>query len=206
VEHKTYEFEVPAGYREAYHIDVSDKKTGLKLTLGATAILVVLLAAVLLWTDFSKFDFDRIILYDIVWIVAMLAYIVLHELVHGAVYKALTHQKLRFGITWNAAFCGVPDIYTYRSTALASLVAPLTVFTIILLPLTIWLHSVDMGWYLVAGLTFAIHLSGCAGDIFVTRLLLKKYRDPRTLMRDSGPAQWFYVPVDAGQAEPGEQA
>ena len=86
MEHKTFEFEVPAGYREVYHINASDKKTVLKMTLGATAILVVLL-----WTDFSKFNFRRIMTYDIVWIAVMLVYIVLHGLVHGAVYKALTH-------------------------------------------------------------------------------------------------------------------
>ena len=204
MEHETFEFEVPAGYREVYHIDASNRKTGLKMTLGATGILVVLVVLVVLWADFSKFDFSRIITYDIAWIVTMLVYVVLHELVHGAVYKALTHQKLRFGITWNAAFCGVPDIYTYRRTALLSLVAPLTVFTVILLPLMIWLHSVDMGWYLVAGLTFALHLSGCVGDMYVTWLFLRKYTDPRTLMRDTGPAQWMYVPEEAKIPDPGQ--
>ena len=202
MEHRTFEFEVPTGYREVYHINASDKKTGLKMTLGATAILVVLVVLVVLWADFSKFNFRRIMTYDIVWIAVMLVYIVLHELVHGAVYKALTHQKLRFGITWNAAFCGVPDIYTYRSTALASLVAPLTVFTIIFLPLAVWLHSVDMGWYRVAGLTFALHLSGCVGDMFMTRMFLKKFKDPRTLMRDTGPEQWIYMPEADAVSEP----
>ena len=204
MEHETFEFEVPAGYREVYHIDASNKKTGLKMTLGATGILVVLVVLVVLWADFSKFDFSRIIIYDIVWIVTMLVYVVLHELVHGAVYKALTHQKLKFGITWSAAFCGVPDIYTYRRTALLSLVAPLTVFTVILLPLAVWLHSVDMGWYMVAGLTFALHLSGCIGDMYMTRLFLKKYTDPRTLMRDTGPAQWMYVPEEAEMPDSGQ--
>ena len=196
MEHKDFELEVPQGYREVYHIDASDKKVGLKMTLGALAILVPVVAVLLLATDFSRFDYERLLFYDVVWIVLMLVYIVIHELTHGAVYKSLTHQKLTFGITWSAAFCGVPNIYTYRRTALLSLVAPLILWTVVLLPLTIWLHSVDMGWYLVCGLLFAVHISGCIGDIFVTWLFLTKYKDPRTLMRDTGPAQWVYVPEE----------
>ena len=196
MEHKDFEFAVPEGYKEVYHIDASDKKTAIKMTLGALVIMVAVVALLFICADLSQFDFDKILLYDGVWIAAMLIYIVLHELVHGAVYKALTHQKLTFGITWSAAFCGVPDIYTYRRTALLSLVAPLTVFTVILLPLTIWLRFVDMGWYIVCGVLFAAHISGCVGDMFVTRLFLKRFRDPRTLMRDSGPAQWIYVPEE----------
>ena len=197
MEHETYEVAVPEGYREVYHIDASDKKTGVKLTVVAFVIMIAVLAAVLLCADFSRLDLDGgIIKYYAVWLVATLAYIVLHELVHGAVYKALTHQKLCFGITWSAAFCGVPDIYTYRKTAISSLVAPLTVFTIVFLPLTIWMHSVDTGWYLVCGLLLAIHLSGCAGDIYVTWLFARRFRDPRTLMRDTGPAQWMYAPEE----------
>lgn len=196
MEHKDFEFEVPEGYKEVYHIDASDKKTGIRLTLGAFAIVAVVIALLFVLADLKQLDRSKLMVYDITWIVLMLVYIVIHELTHGAVYKALTHQKLTFGITWSAAFCGVPNIYTYRRTALLSLVAPLTVWTIVLLPLTIWLRSVNMGWYLVCGLIFAVHISGCVGDMFVTWLFLSRFKDPRTLMRDSGPAQWIYVPEE----------
>ena len=53
----------------------------------------------------------------VVFLVSLVLYLVLHELVHGAVYKALTHQKLTFGFTLTVAFCGVPDVYTSRKTA-----------------------------------------------------------------------------------------
>ena len=123
----------------------------------------------------------------------MIAYMVLHELTHGAVYKVLTKEKLRFGITWSAAFCGVPDIYTYRDTALKSLVAPLTLFSVILIPLLVWLYQVDPGWYLTVGIIFALHFSGCIGDMYMTVLFLTEFKDPATLMRDTGPEQWIYM-------------
>ena len=108
-------------------------------------------------------------------------------------YKVLTHEKLKFGITWSAAFCGVPEIYTYRSTAIRSLIAPFTLFSLILIPLTVWLHSIDTGWYLVSGILLALHLSGCIGDLYMLMLFLTKYKDPDTLMRDTGPEQWIYT-------------
>ena len=86
MEHKTFEFSLPEGYREVYHIDAKDKKTGLKLTAAAAAIFVVLGILLFLFADLSEFDFDYLLLYDGVWLAAMIVYIVLHELVHGAVY------------------------------------------------------------------------------------------------------------------------
>jgi polyferredoxin len=52
MEHKDFEFEVPEGYRQVYHIDAADKKTGLKLTLGAMAILIVVIVGCVLVSRF----------------------------------------------------------------------------------------------------------------------------------------------------------
>jgi hypothetical protein len=204
MEHKDYELQVPEGYSLAYHINASDKKTGVLMTIGAVVIMIAAVALVFLgiprpWS-FGMFASDiRYFLFWAVWLVLEIAYIILHELTHGAVYKALTHQKLRFGITWNAAFCGVPDIYTYRRVAILSLIAPLTVFTIIFVALALYLRTVSTPWYLVVGILFATHISGCVGDMFMTFKFLTKYKDPRTLMRDTGPEQWIYVPEESLQ-------
>ena len=68
-----------------------------------------------------------------VFIVVVVAYVILHELIHGLVYKLLTKQKLKFGLALTVVYCGVPDIYVYRTAALLSLTAfglfkPLTIF------------------------------------------------------------------------------
>ena len=204
MEHKEYELQVPEGYSLAYHINASDKKTGVLMSIGAFVIMIV--AVVLVFAGVPKPWSIRILasdskyfLYLGVWLVLEVAYVILHELTHGAVYKALTHRKLRFGITWNAAFCGVPDIYTYRRVAILSLIAPLTVFTIIFVALALYLRTVSTPWYLVVGILFATHISGCVGDMFMTFKFLTKYKDPRTLMRDTGPEQWIYVPEESLQ-------
>ena len=192
MEHQTFERAIPEGYREVYHIDAANKKTGLLLTLGSLLIAACLIFFFFLSVDSLSIDLRNLMKYNLVFLVVMLAYVILHELTHGAVYKALTKEKLRFGITWSAAFCGVPDIYTYRDTALKSLVAPLVLFSVILIPLLIWLYRVDAGWYLVAGVIFSLHISGCIGDLYMTALFLTKFKDPATLMRDTGPEQWIY--------------
>ena len=193
MEHETFERTIPEGYKEIYHIDAADKKTGLLFTLGSLVIAAFIIFLVFKGISFGTLNFNEMLKYEIVLIAFLLIYIVLHELTHGAVYKALTHEKLKFGITWSAAFCGVPDIYTYRSTALKSLVAPLSVFSVILIPLSLYLRNVDLGWYLVSGILLAMHISGCIGDLYVTFLFLTKFKDPATLMRDTGPEQWIYI-------------
>ncbi len=194
MEHKTFERTTPDGYKEVYHIDAADKKTGILFTLGSLVIAATIIFIVFRSIRHFSFSFTADFLrYEIVLLISLLAYIILHELTHGAVYKMLTHEKLKFGVTWSAAFCGVPDIYTYRSTALKSLIAPLMLFSVILIPLTIWLYNVNLGWYIVSGILLAMHLSGCIGDIYVTLLFLIKFRDPSTLMRDTGPEQWIYI-------------
>ena len=193
MEHTTFERTVPEGYSLTYHIDAADKKTGGLLTLGSLVIAAAVLFVIFRNASLISLNIDKMISYDLALLGSLLIYIVLHELTHGAVYKALTHEKLKFGITWSAAFCGVPEIFTYRSTAIRSLIAPFTLFSLILIPLTVWLHSIDTGWYLVSGILLALHLSGCIGDLYMLMLFLTKYKDPDTLMRDTGPEQWIYT-------------
>ena len=45
-----------------------------------------------------------------------------------------------------------------------------------------------------AALLLAVHVGGCTGDLWNTLLYLTRFRDPRTLTRDTGPLQSFYVP------------
>lgn len=189
-----FKTELPASYEEVYHIDATGKKTGILLNLAAFGIMIVLAVPFVLGYHL-KFVFpdDMLILYP-VGLFGLIAYLVLHELTHGAAYKLLTRQKLTFGFSWSCAFCGVPDIYTSRATALTALAAPLVVFTVLLLPLTIWLGTFSAPLYMASAFIFCMHLSGCVGDIYMLLLLLFRYKDPALLMKDTGPAQSLYLP------------
>ncbi len=192
MEGRDYELELPAGYESALTIDATNKKIALWLNLAALIPLIpaLLLALRMIGNAGAVIPMQKMLLF----IGAMLLYIVLHELVHGAAYRVLTRRKLSFGLKLTCAYCGVPDIYCYRRTALISLLAPFTVFTIIFASLALFLDDTILRAFSVVLL--GMHLGGCSGDLYDTWLYLTRFRDPLTLMRDTGPAQTFYVKAE----------
>ena len=191
---RRFEETLPEGYALRLTVDCQDKKLGILLNLAALAIMVALCVVfwrlIQPWETFLATPLTSL-LKTAVFMIAASAYIVLHELLHGAAYKLLTGRKLTFGLTWSAAYCGVPDIFVYRSAALIALLTPFVVFTIVFL-LTVLLIADPVSRYMAAFL-LAIHIGGCAGDLYDTGLYLFRFRDPATLMRDTGPKQTFYT-------------
>jgi hypothetical protein len=193
---KNYELELPQNYDLIYHLDARNKKVGIIFTVVSLVVLLVVMgvAVIPLIGNFNVELTDVKYLYAyLVFMLVMCVYIVLHELVHGIAYYGLTKQKLTFGLTWSCAFCGVPNIYCYRKTALIALVSPLIVFTLVFVPLTIWLYFIDPIYYLMAAFVLGLHLGGCCGDIFMTYLLLTRFKNKKTLIKDTGPAQFVYL-------------
>ncbi len=195
---KNFELELPEGYTQVKYLNAKDKKFGLIISfacIGITlAVLMLMLIPMFVSGAFKSFDWDSKE-YNIAWIIVLLGYLVymvLHEIVHGICYKCMTKQKLTFGLSWSCAFCGVPNIYTYRRVALISMLAPFVLFTLILLPLSIVLYFVSPYYYLAVAFLFALHLGGCIGDLYGAYLLIFKYRAKDTLIRDTGPEQYFY--------------
>lgn len=201
---KNHELTLPEGYREIYHINALDTKTGLILNLIALVVLalVMALAFIPFFIGICEFVFDVgvYMICSVVFLIAMVAYIVLHELVHGAAYKALTGEKLTYGFSWSCAYCGVPNVYVYRGASLIALLAPFVVFTLLFIPLTIWMYFVHPFAYIMCAALLGMHIGGCSGDLYLTILFIFKLRDKTLLMRDTGPEQFFYardVAVDA---------
>ena len=200
---KEFEKELPSGYQQVFYLNAKSVKVGVIMNLIALVILaLVMVVAIILMiltgnSDRGGYYVDdgRFIIAMMVFIVAMLAYIVLHELVHGIAYKWLTGEKLTFGISWSCAFCGVPNIYVKRRVALISCAAPLVVFSIFFLALAGWYLFVNSWYYLLTAVLFGLHLGGCSGDIYIILLMLFRYRNPETLIRDTGPEQTVYVPI-----------
>ena len=190
---KNYELTLPAGYREAMLIDAGNKKLGILLNVIAFAITVLILILIVPLLHLREHAASVFITLPklIVFTVSPIIYLVAHELVHGVAYKLLTGQKLTFGLTLTVAYCGVPHIYVYRRTALISLLAPFVVFSLLFGGLTLFLR--DALWKLIFAILLALHVGGCAGDLYDTLLFLIRFRDPDTLMNDTGPAQRFYV-------------
>ena len=188
---KTFEATLPESYREALLIDAGNKKFGLLMNLAALAIMVlifILAVPLLHLKSFTViFSFQKML----AMLLLLAGYLVGHELVHGIAYKLLTGQKLTFGFSATVAYCGVPDIFVCRKTALISLLAPFVVFTLLFGGLMLFLPN--PAWRLVFAFMLAMHVGGCVGDLYDTLLYIFRFRSPDTLMNDTGPAQRFYV-------------
>ena len=190
---RNYEPELPEGYGEALVVDATTKKFSIRMNLAALAAMLVIAVPAFFIIQPLKERPEANLLPVVVFMAALLAYVVLHELVHGAAYKLMTGHKLTFGFTATVAYCGVPDIYVYRKTALIALLAPFIVFSVVF-ALTAALVPTPVEKFLGVVL-FALHFGGCVGDLYDTALFLTKLRDPGTLMRDTGPVQTFYLPA-----------
>lgn len=192
--------ELPEGYLPVKTVDVGDKRFGLLMNLFG----ILLTVAVGVGGFLLKFrgdpgsafpDFGNVWIFE-GWLfgilIALILYLVLHELTHGAVYRLLTGEKLTFGIKLTCAYCGVPNVYVTRKTALLALLAPFTVFSVAFLVPFFLLSGLLSFSFLVL---FALHFGGCVGDLYDTILLLFRLKG-KLLMRDTGPRQTFYVLSD----------
>ncbi len=189
--------ELPKGYREVYHLNAKSAKVGIIFTVASFVMAFAVILPCVLAVSFSfSISSDEMLVAGLVLIVCIIAYIVLHELVHGIAYKALTGSKLTFGITLTVAFCGVPDIYVTRKTALIALLAPFTVFSVLFCAIAVWLYFIGSVYYYAVIILSGLHFGGCVGDLYTAILIFTKYRDGRLLMRDTGPEQMFYLPED----------
>ena len=187
---------LPDGYKEALVFDARKGKKAVILNIVAVLLCISVAAPFFIFSsEFleswrSSFNsFQRLAV-----ILGCLIYLILHELIHGFFYKVMTHQKLKFGLSLMCAYCGVPDIYTSRKTALISTSAPFILFTVIFIPLIFYCQYVGSILYPVLVILFSIHVGGCAGDLYVICLFLLKYKDHKCLMNDTGPKMTIYVP------------
>ena len=192
MKNKNFEYSLPGGYKLEKTMDAADFGFGLILTLGSLVLFVLCLGVLFLPLLFNidrigEFNPDLLVLVMAIYLVVTILYLVLHELTHGVAYKSMTGEKLTFGIKWNCAYCGVPNILTYRKTSLIALYAPFLLFTLIFVPATIWAWFYSIEAYITASLILATHISGCIGDLYMGHLLLTKYRSPMTLLNDTGP-------------------
>lgn len=203
-----FENSVPEDYVLAKNVDAKSNKKIIAVYTLLSFVPFIIITPVLLIiarycngydiSDGYKNDFGRIAL--LVTCVVLFVYVILHELVHGITYKIFTGSKLTFGITLTVAFCGVPDIYVRKKASIAALIMPFTVFSVIFIALTVGLWFVSPLYGIFSGAIFAIHLGGCVGDLHWTLLYLTKFKSCNTLMRDTGPTQWLYIPKsEAGQ-------
>lgn len=195
---KHYELNLPENYKVDKVIDAKNGKTALFMNLACLGISIVLVAiGMILYSLKYEIEFNNkgIFIPLILYFVSFVIIIVTHELIHGLFYKIFTKQKLTFGVSISAAFCGVPNIYVRKKAMIITCIAPCVILSLLLL-IPLFLIS-DTVYFILVLLVFAFHFGGCCGDLYCIIMFIFKYKNKDILVNDTGLKQTIYVKTDA---------
>ncbi|MBO4432754.1 MAG: DUF3267 domain-containing protein [Clostridia bacterium] len=177
---------LPEGYKEYYSINLQkDKKTAIlvnALALGIAVIMAIVMSFnVSIFTIFDiENGFKDYIIRLVVFVLSIIAYLILHEAVHGIAMKICGTKKVKYGFTGLYAFAGSDDYYTKGAYIFIAL-APIVLWGIVLTIINIF---VPQSWFWVVYFIQIMNISGAAGDLFVT---IKFSRFPNDiLVKDLG--------------------
>ena len=187
---------LPYGYQEIFSLDLQNgKKAPMIVNMIALSIAVIMFVPMnffmpltrYLFFDMTK-GFHFYILRWVVFILASLSYIILHELVHGMTMKYFGCQKVKYGFIGLYAYAGSEDFFDKKSYIVIAL-APVVLWGIVLLIINL---LVPDEWIWIVYLIQITNISGAAGDFYVTVKFLKMPED--ILVKDRGVSMTVYAP------------
>lgn len=184
--------ELPVGYKEIFSVNLQkDKKIATIINVGAILIAVLMAVPMNFYIPISTlFDFTQGVknyfARFIVLMVSMIAYLILHEAVHGVAMKICGTKKVKYGFTGLYAYAGSDDFYDKKSYIFIAL-APVVLWGIVLAVVNCF---VSQNWFWVVYLIQISNISGAAGDIYVTAKFSKMPDD--ILVTDCGVGMTVY--------------
>lgn len=187
--------ELPAGYGTLEEIDLQkDKKLMLWVNATALVIMVVFAAAghslVPINSIYDTGDgVGGMLLRVGVMVVGMVAYIVLHELVHGVCIRHFSGHPASYGFTGMYAYAGSVAYFAKRDYFVIAL-APIVVWGVVLAVITL---LVPENWFWVVYMIQLTNLSGAGGDLYVVYHFFRLPTD--ILVKDTGVSMTVYAPV-----------
>lgn len=190
---------LPEGYREILSVDLkNNKKLALLVNLISVFIGIACFVIGHLFVSIGAlFDMEaglgQYFLRFGALLGLMLAYIVLHELVHGVAMKLCGTKKVKYGFTGVYAFAGSEDYYSKGAYIFIAL-APVVFWGIVVAVITPFLSD---AWFWPVYFVQVINLSGAAGDFYVT---WKFMRLPKNIwVHDSGVSMTVYSAEESVQ-------
>jgi len=184
--------ELPVGYEEIYAVDLQkDKKKALLVNLIAIGIAALMIVPMLFVVPISAFfnmdsGIGKYFIRLFALVVLLVAYMVLHELVHGAAMRICGTKKIKYGFTGMYAFAGSSDYYGKKAYIFIAL-APVVLWGIVLAVIN---PFVPTEWFWVIYFLQITNLSGAAGDLYVTLRFSRLPKD--ILVKDYGVGMRVY--------------
>ena len=180
---------LPEGYARVRQIDLMKNKRELTivtvLSLILPAIMIVVMALTVPFRPALEIFFDK------PWAAfvlgaAMIAYIILHELVHGLFIHIFSGKKARYGFSWAYAYAA-SDFYFAKRPYLVIAMAPAVVWGCVF---AFAQALAPGGWAWWAFLLQVVNISGAAGDFYTTYVVARMPADMYT--RDTGTAMEIF--------------
>ena len=119
---------------------------------------------------------------------AVLAYIPLHELVHGLVIHLYSGRRAKYGFSFAYAWAG-SDCFFPKGPYLAVALAPVLFWGAVLAVIQ---ALAPLGWAWWVYLLQMVNVSGAAGDLYTVWVTARLPED--ILVRDSGTAMEIFAP------------
>lgn len=185
--------QLPEGYRQIFAVDLQNNKKIAQLINGLALAVAVIMGVVMHFAVPIGTLFDMTagigsyVVRFAVLLAGMVAYIVLHEWVHGRVMRFCGAVQVKFGFTGIYAFAGSQADYFTKKAYRWIALAPLVVWGIVLLVLNL---LVPPAWFWVVYLIQISNVSGAMGDIYVTVKFARMPRD--ILVQDDGVSMRVY--------------
>lgn len=183
---------LPDGYKEIFKVNLQkDKKIAVLINVFAMTIAVLLAVPMHFYVPItSLFNMDdglgAYTARFVCMMVSLVAYLILHELVHGIAMKIFGTKKVKYGFTGLYAFAGSDDYYSKKSYIIIAL-APIVVWGVVLGVIN---ALVPKEWFWVVYFIQLSNISGAAGDMYVTAKFSKMPKD--ILVQDSGVGMTVY--------------
>lgn len=183
---------LPDSYREIFSVDLQKNiKVAVLVNVLVTVLFVVFAIPMHFYIPITTmFDKqDGLVAYAVrlvVLLVLTVAYMILHELVHGAAMKLCGTKKVRYGITGLYAFAASDDYYDKKGYIFVAL-APVVFWGVVIGVVNAF---VSIQWFWVVYIIQLLNISGAAGDLYVT---IKFARFPKDiLVKDCGVGMTVY--------------
>lgn len=198
-------WELPNNYREIFRIDLQNNKR-LAILLNVISLLIGAGMIVPVWfykpvylisepiglyktvyrTSEPNDIVSGLLLLCIVTIFSMIAYVFLHEWVHGLCIRYFSGKKAHYGFTGLYAFAA-SEAYFPKKPYIIIALAPVVVWGAVL---TILLFLVPDRWFWTVYLIQVINISGASGDLYVTYRLTRMSKE--ILVQDHGASMEVY--------------
>ena len=169
---------LPEGYGQKYLIDLKDNKKQFWIVNGLSILIMLALLGLfflLQWHGILELNAKALPRQLLVMGLGMIAYIPLHELVHGVFMRRFSGKRAKYGFTLVYAYAG-SDCYFNKRDYLIIAAAPVVFWGVVFLLL---LFLLPVNWRWVPYVWELFNLSGAAGDFYVFHRL---HKEPDTIL------------------------